>query len=179
MKKTTVIPVLTVFLVAIALYIFFKPDNQQDMTALQTTQTVETSVQTAQETPISPDLPGPPLKHSNKKTIQEPSAELKIGTGVENREVSGSADSFPANVGKVSCWSQIKGVKAGETVTHEWYWGDKIMASVELKINNQQRYRTWSTKTIMKEWTGKWTVKVVDSSGKVLGSADFTVEPAE
>jgi hypothetical protein len=48
------------------------------------------------------------------------------------------------------------------------------MARVSLRVAGPN-WRTWSSKTILPEWTGEWRVDVVGPDGTVLRSVDFTV----
>jgi hypothetical protein len=109
------------------------------------------------------------------KQVSELTCEIKLGTGIKDKEIEGEATSFSANVDKVWCWTLIKGAKKETYVTHEWYYGDKKMAEVKLDVKYPS-HRTWSRKTILKEWTGNWKVKVIDEKGNVLGVKEFKIE---
>ncbi|MGH7481332.1 MAG: DUF2914 domain-containing protein, partial [Longimicrobiales bacterium] len=37
------------------------------------------------------------------------------------------------------------------------------------------RWRTWSSKDVPADWTGDWTVRVLDANGAELESVSFTV----
>ena len=78
--------------------------------------------------------------------------DAKLGTGVQDREIQGEADSFAADVGRVYCWSKIKGGE-GTEVKHVWYKGDTKVSEVTLKIKFNSM-RTWSYKTIPAGATG-------------------------
>lgn len=94
---------------------------------------------------------------------------------VENREPVGVAETFPADVGKVYCYTKVVGAAAGETITHVWYHGDRKMAEVTLSIGGPS-WRTYSSKRILPSWTGRWRVEIVDSSGNVIETVRFAVE---
>ncbi|MBI5117630.1 DUF2914 domain-containing protein [Candidatus Poribacteria bacterium] len=100
---------------------------------------------------------------------------------VENRQPVDAGTSFPADVGQVWCWSRIKDAD-GTAIKHVYYHNDKEKASVELKIGSPL-FRTFSSKRILPGWTGKWRVDIVDASGAVMKSLDFTIgeaaEPTE
>jgi Protein of unknown function (DUF2914) len=101
-------------------------------------------------------------------------AEIQVGTGVENRDIVGAADSFASSVGKVFCWSRITGA-SGASVKHLWFRNGTEMASVDLNVGGSP-WRTWSSKTIPASWTGDWEVRVVDSNGTTIASKTFKVE---
>ncbi len=100
--------------------------------------------------------------------------DVKLGTGVKDREPEGVAESFPASVGKVYCWNKISGPEGGE-ITHAWYKGDEKMGEVKLAIKFRSM-RTWSAKTIPADGTGSWRVDVLGPDGAVLKSVSFKVE---
>ena len=102
------------------------------------------------------------------------SAEIQVGTGIENRDIVGSADSFASSVGKVFCWSRITGA-SGATVKHVWLRNSAEVSSVDLNIGGTP-WRTWSSKTIPASWTGDWEVRVVDGNGTTIASKTFKVE---
>jgi len=85
----------------------------------------------------------------------------------------GAAERFPATVGSLTCVSEVLG-GAGKVV-HVWIHGDKELASIELAVKGE-RWRTWSTKRILPEWTGPWRVEVRAEDGTVLAKAEFTIE---
>jgi hypothetical protein len=96
---------------------------------------------------------------------------------VQDREPVEPGDSFAADVGKIWCWSKIKGGE-GETIKHVYYHGDKEMAVVELQIRSAL-FRTYSSKRILPDWVGPWRVDIVDADGQVLKSLSFTIGETE
>ncbi len=108
-------------------------------------------------------------------------AEATICRDVQDREPVGAADSFPADVGKVWCWSKIKDGK-GMTITHAYYYAGEEKTTIELSIGSPL-WRTYSNKDILPEWTGEWRVDIVAEDGTLLKSLNFTIgeqpKPAE
>jgi len=100
--------------------------------------------------------------------------DMKTCTGVQNREPVGVAETFAHTVGRVFCFTVVEGVKEPTTITHVWYHGETKRGEVSLKVN-PPRWRTWSSKTIAKTWTGHWRVEVVSAEGKVLKSTAFEI----
>lgn len=101
-------------------------------------------------------------------------AEIAFGTGVEERALVGEATDFPADVGKVYCWTKVTGADSSMAINHLWFHDGQKMASVSLSVQ-QSPWRTWSYKTILPEWTGDWKVVVADDQGVEITSASFTV----
>jgi len=104
---------------------------------------------------------------------EPPSATAVICTGVKDRAPEGAAEKFAASAGRLTCFSELHGVK--EKIVHVWFHGDKEVAKIELPVK-ADHWRTWSAKSIPAAWTGAWRVEVRDSAGAVLATANFTVE---
>lgn len=108
-------------------------------------------------------------------------ADAVICRGVQEREPVEPGDTFPADVGKVWCWSKIKDGK-GATITHIYYYEDEQKAAVKLDVGSPL-WRTYSSKRILPSWTGGWRVDIVGPEEDVLRSLEFTIgerpEPEE
>lgn len=100
--------------------------------------------------------------------------EGAVGTSVMDRQLQGAAESFPATVGTVYCFTRIGQTQAGTTIEHVWYFGDEEVARKELSIGGSP-WRTWSSKTIPAEAIGDWRVDIV-AGGTVIKSLAFTVQ---
>lgn len=92
--------------------------------------------------------------------------------GIDNREPvimvdSISADSYNA----ISFFTELTGM-TGETVTHQWMFDDKVMFEKSFEIGGD-RWRIWTSKTLLPDWTGTWTVKVLNEDGSVLERKSF------
>lgn len=98
--------------------------------------------------------------------------QIAVGRDVVDRMPVDTAAVFPADVGRLACWTRVSGA-AGTTIQHVWIHGDDEFP-VTMEIGGSP-WRTWSTKVIPPEWTGEWRVEVRDSAGTVLASTSFTV----
>ena len=98
--------------------------------------------------------------------------KIALGTGVESRELVGEATEFDVSVGRVYCWTKIIAQNVPTTIKHVWYTDEKEAAEVTLNVQYPST-RTWSSKTI---GPGKWRVEVLNETGEVLASTDFTVK---
>ena len=105
------------------------------------------------------------------------SVDIAFGTDIdrENRDLVGETTVFTAGIEKIYCLTRLKGLEAPTSVTHVWYRDGKTMARVDLNVASSN-WRTWSSKRLLPDWTGHWEVKVLDSDGRVLGSAGFDVQ---
>ncbi len=103
-------------------------------------------------------------------------ARMELATGVEKRQPTGVATTFPASTEKVYCFLELDKVVKGTSFTYVWSFGLNEMARVTQTASaSVAKYRTWSTKALggMK---GDWKVEIVDAAGKVMKTATFKVE---
>lgn len=107
-------------------------------------------------------------------------AELKVEDAaickaVADRAPQEAGTTFPADVGKLYCFTKIVGGAEGTVIKHVWSFGDQEMSSVELKVG-ADTWRTWSSKAIEPSQKGAWKVEVKDAEGKVLSTLNFTIQ---
>lgn len=100
---------------------------------------------------------------------------IQIATSVENRQPIGVDTLFTADVGRVFCFTKIKGATDTTKISQVWYYKGQEKARVELDVRSDN-WRTWSSKTILESWTGPWRVMVVDAKGNVLATKSFRIE---
>lgn len=67
---------------------------------------------------------------------------------------------------------------SGQEITHRWLYNDRVMAEISFHIGSN-RWRVWSKKRLASDWTGVWTVEVVDQAGTIIHSDNFTYTPVE
>ncbi len=119
-----------------------------------------------------------PLAAARSPAAAEPAALRVVAcTGVVGREPTGAASTFPADVGHLWCFCEIRHAGAGMDLTHLWTLNGKVVARIPLKVSGA-RWRTWSEKRILAAKTGRWKVAVLDASGKELGAVEFQVGPS-
>lgn len=100
-----------------------------------------------------------------------------VTTKIENRvpETQTSENRFPATVDKLIYFTQLEEAAAPTTILHEWYWEGKLLASVPLAVK-AERWRTWSSKTIMPHQTGSWTVVSKRPDGSTAQNTSFSID---
>lgn len=99
-----------------------------------------------------------------------------FGTGVDRqtRALTGEATEFPADVERIFCWTRITGAHRATQITHIWYHAGEPKAKVVLPIASGN-WRTYSSKAILPEWSGRWEVAVLDAEGRIIGRAAFRI----
>jgi len=92
--------------------------------------------------------------------------------GVQDREPVIMVDSINSGSYKsISFFSEINDM-TGQTVTHQWIYNDKVMFEKTFEIK-ADRWRIWTSKTLIPSWTGTWTVKVLDDQRATMTSKTF------
>lgn len=93
-------------------------------------------------------------------------------TGIDNREPELTVDSFDSNTDtSISFFTELHGL-AGHNITHQWTHDDKVMFEKTFEVKGE-RWRVWTSKTLIPDWTGSWTVNVLDDDRSVLTSKSF------
>lgn len=137
------------------------------------------SIASAEENATSPDV----LQTQNKETSpQEPQAQENIQRGTVARAIftSQMVDREPADdlteIGndsqRIYFFTDLRKLE-GQIVTHRWEYNGKTMAEVKFKVGGGPRWRVYSSKNLLPEWTGEWTVIVTDESGWTLKAGVF------
>lgn len=98
-----------------------------------------------------------------------------VAMGVEDREPVESGDRFTSDVDRLYFFTEFQGEFPESQFEHVWIHEGEERDRIALSAQGP-RWRTWSSKAILPEWTGQWTVRVVDSDGNELASATFQIE---
>lgn len=101
--------------------------------------------------------------------------EMDFCTGIEQRGPVGVDTVFADTIGQVYCYTKIANAPDTTSISHVWYYQNKRMAEVNLDVKAKS-WRTWSSKRILTEWTGRWRVDVVDANGNILKSKFFSIQ---
>jgi hypothetical protein len=93
-------------------------------------------------------------------------------SGIVDREPIDQLDTISTDLPRVYFFTDLRGL-AGQIVTHRWEYNGQVMAEVKFKVGEGPRWRVYSSKNLLPEWTGEWTVVVSDESGRPLKSSIF------
>lgn len=92
--------------------------------------------------------------------------------GVQDREPVLSVDSISSTAyNSISFFTELNDL-SGHNVTHQWTYNDQVMFEKTFEIKGP-RWRVWTSKTLAPDWTGSWTVNVLDDDRTVLSSRSF------
>jgi hypothetical protein len=103
-------------------------------------------------------------------------ARAVFTTGVADREPADQVTSLKNDVQQVFFFTELTGLD-GQTITHKWEHAGEVKAEVNFDVK-APRWRVWSSKKFDPNWTGEWTVSVVDGSGAVLAQGKLNYEAA-
>jgi len=96
-----------------------------------------------------------------------------VTSDVVDREPVDVLTEVPADTERVFFFTAIMNM-SGQTVTHRWTYGDSVMAEVPFNVGGGH-WRVYSTKKLLRSWTGPWLVEAVDADGAVLAARRFEV----
>ena len=84
-------------------------------------------------------------------------------------------DQFSAETRVVYFYAEVLDL-AGQTVKHRWSREGTVAQEVPIALKSP-RQAAWSSLTMRPDWTGNWTVEVVNGRGEVIGMANFAYNP--
>jgi hypothetical protein len=101
-----------------------------------------------------------------------PSVMAQFTTAIENREPVDQVTFVSNDVKTIYFYSDLRGFE-GQTVTHRWLHDGETRAEVEFEVGGP-RWRVWSSKDLLEDWIGDWTVEIVSAAGEVVAAETFT-----
>jgi hypothetical protein len=137
-------------------------------TAIETTTetTDENTEQTATTTaPADTPVKAPPRSEHVVRAL--------LTTGIENREPVDEIVSINKNQQRIYFFTELADLK-GKMIKHRWDFNGKTMGEVDFNVGSN-KWRCYSSKNLLPEWTGIWTVSVIDENNNVLAETYFEV----
>lgn len=110
-------------------------------------------------------------------TANEHVTRAVFTSAVQNREPTDTITSLSNDKNKIYFYSELTGL-GGQSVTHRWEYQGKTIAEVKFNVGGP-RWRVWSSKTLLPQWTGEWRVSVIDGNGNKVGEATFNYTEAD
>lgn len=109
-------------------------------------------------------------------TAQADVTRAILTTGIVEREPVNELNAIPADAQRAIFFTEIRDM-AGKTVSHVWKHNGEVMAEVKFNVGGP-RWRVWSSKNMVSDWAGDWSVTVTDDEGNQLAEKTFTYEAA-
>ena len=92
--------------------------------------------------------------------------------GVDNREPVIMVDSIDSSsYTSISFFTELQDL-SGNNITHQWTFNGDVMFEKTFEVKGQ-RWRVWTSKTLIPSWIGTWTVNVLDDDRTLLSSESF------
>ena len=98
-----------------------------------------------------------------------------VGTGLEDREPVGVADTFSATTERVYCFLEANEIEKDTEVSLVWFHGETEMLKISLPLQMGPRWRTYAYKNL-RGLKGDWKVEIQDASGALVKEVTFKVE---
>lgn len=108
---------------------------------------------------------------STQSASSEHVARAVFTSDVQNREPTDTVTSLSNDKNKIYFFSELTGL-GGQSVTHRWEYQGKTMGEIKFNVGGP-RWRVWSSKTLLPQWTGEWRVSIIDGSGNKVGEGTF------
>ena len=100
---------------------------------------------------------------------------LVVGTGIDQREPVGVAESFPASTEKVFCFLEATSIAKDTEISFVWIYNQKEMLKTTMTMKAGAKWRTNANKNL-RGLKGEWIVEIRDSAGNVIKDTKFKVE---
>lgn len=104
-------------------------------------------------------------------------ALAQFTTAIENREPIDQVTFVQNDVRKVFFYTDLRGLE-GQTINHRWLYDGTVRADVAFEVRGP-RWRVWSSKQMLPDLIGDWTVEIVTQEGEVIASETFTYTPPD
>ena len=104
-------------------------------------------------------------------------ARAVFTTQIADREPVDTVTELANDKDRVYFFTDLRGM-TGQIITHQWEFAGNVMAEVKFKVGSGPRWRVYSSKNLLPDWVGEWTVKVMDESGSTLNVSQFRYLPA-
>lgn len=102
-------------------------------------------------------------------------ANATITSNVENGAPVDFRQQFTSPTPRVFYYGELLGLK-GQTARFRWSLEGKPMQEVAVEVT-LPRQAAWSMMKMQPEWTGDWTVEVLDGKGQVIDRRNFAYSP--
>jgi hypothetical protein len=99
-------------------------------------------------------------------------ALAQFTTAIENREPTDHVTFIANDVERVFFYTDLRDLE-GQTISHRWLYDGTVMADVPFEVRGP-RWRVWSSKKLIPDLIGDWTVEIVTAEGEVMAAETFT-----
>lgn len=115
------------------------------------------------------------LQAAEQNSTQGSVARAVFTSQILDREPVDELHTVPVSLGRVFFFTDLRGLE-GQIISHRWEYQGKQLAEIKFKVGGP-RWRVYSSKNLLPEWTGLWRVSVSDQNGAVISSSEFEYTP--
>lgn len=158
-----------------------EPAIQPAVNQPETSATPDTASPAASE-PITPEVASPATEMPSPATSSTASDLNKknknviraiLTTAIEDKEPTDEIVAIDKNKDRIYFFTEFANM-TGQAIKHRWEYQGKTMAEVNFNVGSA-KWRCYSSKNLLPEWTGIWTVSVIDDKGQVISESIFEV----
>jgi len=95
---------------------------------------------------------------------------------IDEREPMENLQNLTNDNGQVKFFTELRDM-SGQTAIHRWEYDGKVVAEIEFNVKGP-RWRVWSSKSFVPQWTGDWKVSVVNGAGEVISEKTMSYDVA-
>ena len=118
-----------------------------------------------------------PVTKSSETKSQGKVARAVFTSEIIDREPANDLTDLSNSSNRIYFFTDLRNL-TGQIVTHRWEYNDAVMAEVKFKVGNAPRWRVYSSKNLLPEWVGVWTVIVTDENEQTLETSVFNYTQA-
>jgi hypothetical protein len=163
-----------------------RPSEATEIQGKQTQQTMSAPQTPAkalgppQAPPLAAKAAAQPALKSGPTAASEPTQDrpdayvtlAQFTTEIEDQEPVDSISFLDTQKSEIIFFTDVQGF-AGETLVHRWEYQGQVMSEVPFDVQ-EDHWRGWSSKQLLPDWLGDWTVSVVKSDGEVIAAESFS-----
>lgn len=156
------------------------PINRQSPTLgllLATAILLGNSIQVYAEESASTEPTNMPQEMATPKPTSGTVARAIFTSQMVDREPTNILTELANDTQRVYFFTDLRDM-TGQIITHQWEYAGNVMAEVKFKVGDGHRWRVYSSKNLLPEWTGEWKVSVIDENGSTLKVSTLNYIPA-
>jgi len=95
---------------------------------------------------------------------------------IADREPTEDLQNLTNENGQVKFFTELRDM-SGQTAVHRWEYDGKVVAEVKFDVKGP-RWRVWSSKSFVPQWTGDWKVSVINAAGEIISEKNLSYDIA-
>ena len=95
---------------------------------------------------------------------------------IDEREPAENIQKLTNDNNEVKFFTELRDM-SGQTAIHRWEYEGKVVAEIEFNVKGP-RWRVWSSKSFVPQWTGDWKVSVVNGAGEIISEKNLSYDIA-